>query len=102
MHQDTGVTRSQCLASAVLLVGPRVLVQCGMRASDAFFLGLRLRCVLAALRTSPDRHALRSVEAEVWAHLGVAMQPLSSRIVQAGSLWALFVEGRLPQTASLC
>eukprot|EP00931_Biecheleriopsis_adriatica_P054711 TRINITY_DN32224_c0_g1_i1.p1 TRINITY_DN32224_c0_g1~~TRINITY_DN32224_c0_g1_i1.p1 ORF type:complete len:1223 (-),score=311.67 TRINITY_DN32224_c0_g1_i1:57-3725(-) len=34
------------------------------------------RCVLAALRTSPDRHALRSVEAEVWAHLGVAMQSL--------------------------
>jgi len=34
------------------------------------------RCVLAALRTSPERHALRAVEAEVWAHLGVAMQSL--------------------------
>lgn len=34
------------------------------------------RCVLAALRTSPDREAMRSVEAEVWAHLGVAMQSL--------------------------
>ncbi|CAE8611655.1 unnamed protein product [Polarella glacialis] len=34
------------------------------------------RHVLAALRTSPERHALRAVEAEVWAHLGVAMQSL--------------------------
>lgn len=34
------------------------------------------RCVLAALRTSADREAMRSVEAEVWAHLGVAMQSL--------------------------
>ncbi|CAE7517083.1 unnamed protein product [Symbiodinium microadriaticum] len=34
------------------------------------------RCVLAALRTSSERHSLRAVEAEVWAHLGVAMQSL--------------------------
>ena len=32
------------------------------------------RCVLAALRSSAERDAMRSVEAEVWAHLGVAMQ----------------------------
>ena len=37
---------------------------------------LQRRCVLAALRTSADREAMRSVEAEVWAHLGVAMQRL--------------------------
>eukprot|EP00434_Breviolum_minutum_P006267 symbB.v1.2.005529.t3/scaffold323.1/size229223/6 len=34
------------------------------------------RCVLAALRSSADREQMRSVEAEVWAHLGVAMQSL--------------------------
>ncbi|CAK9002527.1 Hypothetical protein SCF082_LOCUS7384 [Durusdinium trenchii] len=34
------------------------------------------RCVLAALRANADREAMRSVEAEVWAHLGVAMQSL--------------------------
>ena len=47
---------------------------------------LQRRCVLAALRTSADREAMRSVEAEVWAHLGVAMQRLGGVTENSGTI----------------